>query len=97
MSYYSDYFEIDKNYYPVINQNSIKDPANRWQDTYPHKTFISLLESAERMLARGTGADKKGIWVEGAYGTGKSRVLWALGSLLSCSNQELEEYFNSKQ
>lgn len=94
MSYYSDYFEIDKNYYPVINQNSIKDPANRWQDTYPHKTFISLLESAERMLARGTGADKKGIWVEGAYGTGKSRVLWALGSLLSCSNQELEEYFN---
>lgn len=46
------------------------------------------------MLARETGRDKHGIWVEGSYGTGKSRVVWTLQNLLTCSETELREYFN---
>lgn len=91
---YSEYFSIDPTYYPEINPDSVKDPKNRWQSTYPHKTFIELLEAAERMLARETGRDKHGIWVEGSYGTGKSRVVWTLQNLLTCPETELREYFN---
>ena len=91
---YSEYFSIDPTYYPEINPDSVKDPSNQWQSTYPHKTFIELLEAAERMLARETGRDKHGIWVEGSYGTGKSRVVWTLQNLLTCSEAELREYFN---
>lgn len=91
---YSEYFSIDPTYYPEINPDSVKDPENRWQATYPHKTFIELLEAFERMLARETGRDKHGIWVEGSYGTGKSRVVWTLQNLLTCSEVELREYFN---
>lgn len=91
---YSEYFSIDPTYYPEINPDSVKDPKNRWQSTYPHKTFIELLEAAERMLARETGRDKHGIWVEGSYGTGKSRVVWTLQNLLTCPEAELREYFN---
>ena len=91
---YSEYFFIDPTYYPEINPDSVKDPKNQWQSTYPHKTFIELLEAAERMLARETGRDKHGIWVEGSYGTGKSRVVWTLQNLLTCSDEELREYFN---
>lgn len=92
---YSEYFVINQNYYPEINPDSIKDPENKWQFTYPHKTFVELLEDTERMLARETGKDKHGIWVEGSYGTGKSRVIWALENLLKSSNEEVCEYFDN--
>ena len=90
---YSDYFDIDDSYYPEINPNSMKDPNTRWNQTFPHPTFVKLLHATERMLARETGESKKGIWIEGAYGTGKSRVAWTLKSLLECSPHELDEYF----
>lgn len=94
MSTYSDYFDIDEGYYPEINPNSISDPSNRWDRTFPHKTFVELLQATERMLARENNSDKKGIWIEGAYGTGKSRVAWTLRSLLECSPDELASYFS---
>ena len=94
MNKYSEYFEIDDGYYPEINPSSIKDPNNKWEKTFPHKTFIDLLKAAERMLARGTNSDKKGIWIEGAYGTGKSRVAWTLKNLLDCSDKDLNSYFD---
>ena len=52
MSTYSDYFDIDEGYYPEINPNSISDPNSRWDRTFPHKTFVQLLQATERMLAR---------------------------------------------
>lgn len=94
MSTYSDYFDIDEGYYPEINPNSISDPNSRWDRTFPHKTFVELLRATERMLARESNSDKKGIWIEGAYGTGKSRVAWTLKSLLECAPDDLTAYFN---
>lgn len=93
MNNYSEYFDIDEGYWPEINPSSIKDPANKWQKTFPHKTFVDLLKATERMLARATNSDKKGIWIEGAYGTGKSRVAWTLKNLLDCTEDELKGYF----
>lgn len=93
MNKYSEYFDISEGYWPEINPSNIKDPLNKWQHTFPHKTFIELLKATERMLARATNSDKKGIWIEGAYGTGKSRVAWALKNLLDCSDDEFKAYF----
>ena len=94
MSKYADYFDIDSGYYPVINPNSIADKNNRWDYTFPHKTFIDLLETVERMIGRQTSSDKYGVWVEGAYGTGKSRIVWTLKCLLDCSEEEFNSYFD---
>ena len=94
MNTYSDYFELDKGYKPEINPNSIKDTATRWQDTFPHETFIALLKRLERMLGRENSNAKHSIWIQGAYGTGKSRIAWTLNNLLTCSSDELNEYFN---
>lgn len=94
MNKYSEYFDIDQEYFPEINESSIKAGVD-WRKTYPHKTFVELLKATERMLARGTNSDKKGIWIEGAYGTGKSRVAWTLKNLLDCPDEELRTYFDS--
>jgi len=92
MNKYSEYFDIDQEYFPEINESSIKAGVD-WQKTFPHKTFVDLLKASERMLARATNSDKKGIWIEGAYGTGKSRVAWTLKKLLDCSDDKLKAYF----
>ena len=93
MNKYCEYFEIDEGYWPEINPSSIKDPSNKWEKTFPHKTFVDILKATERMLARGASTDKKGIWIEGAYGTGKSRVAWTLKNILDCPREAVKDYF----
>ena len=88
---YFEYFEIDEGYYPEINESSIKDPKNKWQRTFPHKDIVELLRMTERALSR---ADKKSIWLEGSYGTGKSQILWMMQNLLSCTEEEFDAYFD---
>ncbi len=88
---YFEFFEIDEGYYPEINDSSIKDPNNKWQSTFPHKDIIELLKSVERALSRN---EKKSIWLEGSYGTGKSRIIWMLQNLLTCSEEDFDAYFD---
>ena len=88
---YFEFFEIDEGYYPEINESSIKDPNNKWQNTFPHRDIVELLKSMERALSR---TDKKSIWLEGSYGTGKSRIIWLLQNLLTCPEKEFDAYFD---
>ena len=66
MNKYSDYFELNKGYKPEINPNSINDEDTKWQDTFPHETFIELLRKTERMLGRENAIAKHPLWIEGA-------------------------------
>lgn len=88
---YIEFFEIDDGYYPEINESSIKDPKNKWQNTFPHSDIVALLKLTERTLSR---SDKKSVWLEGAYGTGKSRILWMMKNLFSCTENEFDAYFD---
>ena len=88
---YLEYFAIDEGYYPEINESSIKDPKNKWQSTFPHKDIVALLKLTERALSR---SDKKSLWLEGSYGTGKSRIVWMMQNLLSCSEADFDAYFD---
>lgn len=88
---YFEFFVIDEGYYPEINESSIKDPKNKWQSTFPHDDIVELLKFLERALSR---ADKKSLWLEGSYGTGKSRIIWMIQNLLSCSEADFDNYFD---
>ena len=90
---YAQYFSIDESYYPEINPESVKDKGVRWLDTYPHKGFIDFLKALVTMLKRGSNVAKHDLLVHGAFGTGKSRFLWTAQNLLTCSDEEFEEYF----
>ncbi len=93
MSTYSDYFQLKYNP-PEISQATFHEHPDWWKRTYPHKTFVELLKRTEKMLARGSEMDKHSIWIHGAYGTGKSQVTWALRSLLTCSDDDFDAFFD---
>lgn len=87
---YKDYFQIDENYFPCVNESAI-NAGLKWDEFYPHSTFIDLLRKTERILSR---QEKRSLWISGAYGTGKSYAGFALSRLLTVSPEEVEAYFN---
>ncbi len=87
---YRDYFDIDPDYFPAVNEAVIKNYPDMWKKFYPHNTFVKLLKDTVRVLRR---EQKLSVWVEGAYGTGKSHAVLTLKKLLDASEEETKEYF----
>lgn len=92
MDPYRKYFNIDPEYFPAVNSEVIKNHPDLWKKFYPHETFIKLLKDTIAVLER---KQKLNIWVEGAYGTGKSHAVLTLKRLLDASDEEVREYFNN--
>lgn len=89
---YCEYFDIDDEYFPQINDYAIAAASpDFWTRTYPHYTFIETLNNMERVLAR---QDYRSLWIEGAYGTGKSQCAYALKKILEVPEEELRAYWD---
>ena len=88
---YREYFDIDEMYFPCIDDAAINAGAP-WENTYPHSTFITMLTEMERALGRQNNG--KTLWIEGAYGTGKSQCAYALRKILEVPEAELRAYWN---
>lgn len=89
---YKDDFDIDPDYFPAVNPDVIKSNPELWKKFYPHETFIKLIKDIVSVLNR---QQKQNIWVEGAYGTGKSHAVLTLKHLLDSTEQETKEYFET--
>jgi len=87
---YCEYFDVRDAYFPCIDESAINAGAP-WNTTYPHETFIELLNSVEKMLG---GTTNRSVWIHGAYGTGKSQCAYALKKILEVPNDELKEYWD---
>lgn len=90
---YCEYFDVDEKYFPCIDESAIRNGAD-WTATYPHETFIKLLNATDKMLS---GTTKRSVWIHGAYGTGKSQCAYALKKIFEVSPEELRLYWNSFQ
>ena len=90
MDKYRHYFDIDPDYFPAVNADVIKKNPDLWKKFYPHDTFVKLLKHTVDVLTR---KQKLNIWVEGAYGTGKSHAVLTLKRLLDANEQETRDYF----
>lgn len=89
---YREYFDIDENYFPQVNDSTIAAAGpDFWKQTYPHQTFIEMLIKMERVLSR---LENRSLWIEGAYGTGKSQCAYALKKILDVPEEKLSEYWN---
>ena len=88
--YYKDYFNIDPKYYAAVTADLIREGKVDWKSFYPHETFVKLLEKTHMVLS---GMEPKSLWVEGAYGTGKSHAALTVKCLLEAPDEEVQEYF----
>lgn len=88
---YREYFDIDERYFPCIDDAAINAGAP-WDNTYPHTTFIEMLTEMERALSRQNNG--RTLWIEGAYGTGKSQCAYALRKILEVPEAELRAYWD---
>lgn len=87
---YKEYFDIDPRYYAAVTEDLIKSGMVKWTSFYPHDTFVKLLKKTHAMLS---GQDHRSLWVEGAYGTGKSHAALTVKSMMEASDGEIREYF----
>lgn len=87
---YRKYFDIDPDYFPAVNADVIKKNPDLWKKFYPHETFVKLIKDVVSVLSR---KQKLNIWVEGAYGTGKSHAVLTLKHLLDASIPDTRSYF----
>lgn len=87
---YCEYFDVNEKYFPCIDESAINSGA-AWDTTYPHQTFVDLLNRTEKMLS---GNTNRSIWIHGAYGTGKSQCAYTLKKLLEVPEAEVRNYWN---
>lgn len=88
---YREYFNIDPKYYAAVTADLIEQGKVSWKGFLPHETFVKLLEVTYKALS---GQDPRSIWVEGAYGTGKSHAALTVKSILDATDEEVIEYFD---
>ena len=88
---YRDYFDIDPDYFPQVDKEIIETQPDLWKKFYPHPSFVSLLKATVSVLKR---KQKLSLWVDGAYGTGKSHAVLTLKKLLEASEEDTKAYFN---
>ena len=88
---YKEYFNIDPKYYAAVTADLIEQGKVSWKGFYPHETFVKLLETTYKVFS---GGATRSIWVEGAYGTGKSHAVLTVKSLVDATPEEVIEYFD---
>lgn len=87
---YRDYFDINPEYLPQVNKAEIESHPDLWKKFYPHETFVKLVKDTISVISR---KQRVSIWVEGAYGTGKSHAVLTLKKLLDASEEDTKGYF----
>jgi hypothetical protein len=87
---YRQYFDIDPEYIAVVNETAIKENPDLWKKFFPHDTFKKLIRDAVNVLER---KHKLSLWIEGAYGTGKSHAALTLKHLLDADEKDTKGYF----
>nr|WP_031492453.1 hypothetical protein [Succinivibrio dextrinosolvens] len=87
---YREYFEIDPEYFPQVDKKIIDTVPDLWKKFYPHTSFVNLLKVTVDVLKR---KSKLSVWVEGAYGSGKSHAVLTLKKLIEADSNETISYF----
>lgn len=90
MELYRDYFNIDEEYFPQVNAAVINKNPDIWKKFFPHASFVKLLKDTVSVLSR---QQKVSVWIEGAYGTGKSHAVLTLKKLLDANEADTKAYF----
>ncbi len=90
---HKDLIKTRKGFSPVYSLDN-EEHDRYWRTYIPHGNFYELLQKVIRVL-RGTAQGRTAIWLQGAYGTGKSHTCGVLKHLLSDPLEEIEDYLKT--
>lgn len=88
---YSDYLTITDDFVPVFTESS--DDARRWKSFIPHESMRRVLDQMLKALDRASPEEKRSLWMQGAYGTGKTHAAFVLKHILEDDPEEVRAYF----
>ena len=87
---YREYFDINPKYYAAVTPELVEAGKVSWKEFFPHETFVGLLKEVNTVLSK---KDTRSLWVEGAFGTGKSHAVFTVKKMLEADDKEIEAYF----
>ncbi len=88
---YREYFNINPKYYAAVTPELVEEGKVSWKEFYPHETFLKLLNEINTVLSN---KDTRSLWVEGAFGTGKSHAVFTVKKMLEATDEEISAYFD---
>jgi hypothetical protein len=91
---YSDFIALQDYFHPVFNlQNEAK---GYWKQFIPTSQFTALLEKTLDAVSSNIPANRKSIWVQGTFGTGKSHAGAVIKHLLCDDFSEIKNYIDER-
>lgn len=93
MAKYSNYITM-QNFIDVYDITSEKN-KDAWKSFIPTKQFCDLLRRSLDALTSSEASKRKGVWVRGTFGTGKSHASAVVKHLLCDDVTDIEDYYKS--
>lgn len=87
---YSDILSLQDYYYPVFNLQD--ETIGYWKQFIPTKQFNDLLKTTLDSISSNTPSNRKSIWMQGTFGTGKSHASSVIKHLLYDDINKIEDY-----
>ncbi|HPC25691.1 MAG TPA: hypothetical protein PLQ59_09275, partial [Fervidobacterium sp.] len=87
---YEEFVELYDYFQPVVNITDERE--NYWKQFIPTKDFLHVLGRFIDALQSKDPKDRKSIWLQGAYGTGKSHATTVVKHLLWDPVNEIEDF-----
>lgn len=91
---YSDIISLQDYFHPVFNLQN--EAAGYWKQFIPTTQFNNLLEKTLDAVSSHIPSNRKSIWVQGTFGTGKSHASSVIKHLLCDDISEISEYINER-
>lgn len=91
---YSDILGIDEDFQSFYDLTNEK--GDYWKHFIPTEKFYYILNSTLNSLTGTQSQDKKSLWMQGTYGTGKSHATSVIKHLLWDDIEKIKKYVNTK-
>ena len=90
---YNEYIKVKPDFAPVFSASNDRTNPESWRGFFPHSSFKKILTATIDMLEKSSSTKNRPIWMQGAYGTGKTFASFVIKHILEDDLKKVEEYF----
>lgn len=91
---YSDFISLQDYFHPIFNLQN--EASGYWKKFIPTSQFNSLLETTIDAVSSNVPLNRKSIWVQGTFGTGKSHAGAVIKHLLCDNQDDISDYISTR-